>query len=547
MPALETAIRDWKALLGAEHVSVDLPQLEQASTATFSTRARVLAILRPDSREAIQELLRIATTHKVPVYPVSSGKNWGYGSRVPPRDGVLVDLRRMNRILDYSEELGYVTVEPGVTQRQLHNFLAAKGSRLWMDATGASPDCSLVGNTMERGFGHTPMGDHCSHVCGLEVVLGSGDVIETGFARFDNSRTGALGRWGVGPSLDGLFSQSRLGIVTRMTIWLMPAPERFEAFFFSCRKEGSLAAVMDALRPLRMNGTLRSVSHIANDYKVLAGTSQYPWDETAGRTPLEGDAMSRIRRRLGLGYWNGSGGLYGTPAQVKDARRQLRRALAGTVDRLVFVNDRKLRLMRRLAGPFRLMTGWDIGETLKVLGPVYGLLKGVPTEVPMTSAYWRKKTPPPSAMDPDRDGCGLLWSSPVLPNIGAHAETVAGEVTRLLLSHQFEPQMSISMATERTLICVVTISYDRDVAGEDERAKRCYRALNERMLALGYPPYRWSVLSGEMSAEPTGFDRAVEAIASSFDPLGILAPGRYQAVRPGGERAPGEVPASADR
>ena len=37
----------------------------------------------------------------------------------------------------------------------------------------------------------------------------------------------------------------------------------------------------------------------------------------------------------------------------------------------------------------------------------------------MASAYWRKKTPPPADMDPDRDGCGLLWCSPVLPNTGA--------------------------------------------------------------------------------------------------------------------------------
>ena len=49
----------------------------------------------------------------------------------------------MNRIVEFSEELGYVTVEPGVTQAQLMDFLAEHKSKLWMDATGASPDCSL--------------------------------------------------------------------------------------------------------------------------------------------------------------------------------------------------------------------------------------------------------------------------------------------------------------------------------------------------------------------------------------------------------------------
>ena len=69
---------------------------------------------------------------------------------------------------------------PGVTQEQLFSFLKERNSKLWMDSTGASPRCSLIGNTMERGFGHTPYGDHFAHTCGLEVVLPDGEVIETG-------------------------------------------------------------------------------------------------------------------------------------------------------------------------------------------------------------------------------------------------------------------------------------------------------------------------------------------------------------------------------
>ena len=155
--------------------------------------------MRPGNRDEVQSVVRIANRFRVPIYPFSTGKNWGYGSRVPVTDGVLLDLGRLNRILDFDESLAYVTLEPGVTQRQLFAFLRDRGSRLWMDATGASPDCSIIGNTLERGFGHTPMGDHCSNVCGLEVVLPTGDCIDTGFARFPSARTGALSRWGIGP------------------------------------------------------------------------------------------------------------------------------------------------------------------------------------------------------------------------------------------------------------------------------------------------------------------------------------------------------------
>jgi 4-cresol dehydrogenase (hydroxylating) flavoprotein subunit len=525
--ALAGALREWEAAIGRAHVVQDSGALRAASTATFSTSSHVEAILRPGTREHVQACIRIANRFRVPVYPISSGKNWGYGSRVPVRDGVLLDLARLNRIVEIDEELAYVTIEPGVTQRQLHDFLRERQSRLWMDATGASPDCSIIGNTMERGFGHTPMGDHCSNACAMEVVLPTGECVTTGFARFPGPKAGALARWGVGPALDGLFSQSNLGIVTRMSVWLMPAPEAFQAFFFLCKDQQGLGPIVDALRPLRLNGTLRSVMHIGNDYKVLTGTGQYPWAEMNGRTPLDRIAMEGLRTRLNIGAWNGAGGLYGTRGQVREARAQVRKALRGKVDRLQFVDDRLLGIMRRFARPFRLVSGWDISRTLQVLAPVYGLMKGVPTESPMASAYWRKKTAVPRDMDPDRDGCGLLWCSPVLPNTGAHALEVTGLATGILLEHGFEPQMSLSLATERSAICVITISYDRDEPGEDARALECYRVLAETLVSHGYPPYRLTVGSMGYATPDDDYGALLRRLKAALDPGGILSPGRY--------------------
>src|SRR5579875_3182941 len=304
-PDLTTlALEEWTRLLGPEFVQTDSQILDAAATATFSTRQHIPAILRPASVGQVAECLRVANRHRTPLYPISSGKNWGYGSRVPPLSGcALLDLSRMNRILDFNEELGYVTVEPGVTQRQLFAFLQERGSRLWMDATGSSPDCSLIGNAMERGFGHTPYGDHFAHACGFQVVLPDSEIIETGAAGFPDCRTGALQRWGVGPSLDGLFSQSNLGVVTRMTIWLMPRPEQFEAFFFRCEDAGGLPLLIDGLRELKLQEVLRSSVHIANDYKVLGGIQPYPWAETRGETPLSPEQMATFRRNLTFGYW----------------------------------------------------------------------------------------------------------------------------------------------------------------------------------------------------------------------------------------------------
>jgi len=532
-------------VLGPEFVVVDGQQLDHAATATFATDVHIPVILKPGSRQQVQQCMRIAQVEGVPVYPVSSGKNWGYGSRVPASDGcALLDLGRLNRILDFSEDLAYVTIEPGVTQRQLFEFLAEKKSRLWMDATGASPECSLVGNTMERGFGHTPYGDHFANVCGLEVVLPTGESLETGFARFPKAKTASLYRWGLGPNIDGLFSQSNLGIVTRMTLWLMPAPEYFQAFFFTCEDKDSLARVVDALRPLRLNGTIRSSIHIGNDYKVLSGLRQYPWEQTAGVTPLPDECMTQLRKELHVGYWSGSGGLYGSPAQVKEARRLVRKALRGKVSRLQFMDDRLLSYATRFAGLYRRFTGWDLSRALELLKPVYGLMKGIPTDKPVASAYWRKRNAPPQNMDPDRDRCGLLWCSPVLPFDGEHAESLTGMISRIMLSCGFEPQISLTLVTDRAIACVISLSYDRDVEGEDERAMACHRELLQFLAESGYPCYRLGIQSMNQMDGQTGYHRLLRSLRKALDPAGVLSPGRYQhlsATNPHGPAEPAEA------
>jgi 4-cresol dehydrogenase (hydroxylating) len=522
------ALRQWTSVLGPENLIVSEDELRAAATATFSVRQQIPAILRPATREEVRQCLRIASHFGIPVYPVSSGKNWGYGSSVPVADGcVLLDLMRMSRILDFNEELGYVTVEPGVTQGQLFEFLKTRKSRLWIDCTGSSPDCSLVGNALERGFGHTPYGEHIANVCDFEVMLSTGESLETGAARFAEASAAPVYRWGLGPSLDGLFAQSNFGVVTRMTFWLMPAPEYFQAFFFRCDFAGALGAVVDALRPLRLNGTLRSAIHIANDYKVLAGMQQYPWEEAGGATPLNAEVMRRLGARMNFGAWNGSGGLYGTPRQVAEARRLLRKALAGKVDKIQFLDDRRLRLASRFSKLFGLFSSWDISRALELVRPVYGLMKGEPTDQPLRSAYWRKRNPPPARMNPDRDRCGLLWFSPVAPAEGRHARALADIASRILLSHGFEPLLSITLITDRALICVISITYDRDQPGEDERARECYGALQEETIAKGYLPYRLGIQSMEPTKAEGTYARILEGIKMVTDPAGILAPGRY--------------------
>jgi 4-cresol dehydrogenase (hydroxylating) len=197
------------------------------------------------------------------------------------------------------------------------------------------------------------------------------------------------------------------------------------------------------------------------------------------------------------------------------------------VARLEFLDDRKLALARRFAKVYRLFTGWDLTATLDLVEPVYGLMRGVPTEQPMASAYWRKRMPPPADPNPDRDGCGLLWCAPVGPMEGGHAQRLTAFSIDTLLKHGFEPMISISLVTERALTCVVSISYDRAVPGEDHRAMQCYRELLRGLVERGYYSYRYGIQSLEMVGREDAYADAVGRLKRALDPNGILAPGRY--------------------
>ena len=185
------------------------------------------AAVAPDGVEQVQAIVKIANRHKIPLWTISTGKNLGYGGSAPLLGGsVVLDLKRMNRVLEVNDKNHYALVEPGVSYFDLYRYIQDKGLKVWIDP----PDPgwgSLVGNALERGGGYTPMRDHFDCHCGMEVVLANGDVVRTGMGALPNSKTWQQYKYGFGPYVDGIFSQSNFGVVTKMGFWLLPQPEAF--------------------------------------------------------------------------------------------------------------------------------------------------------------------------------------------------------------------------------------------------------------------------------------------------------------------------------
>ena len=526
----EAAILAFRQILGDEHTLTGAAAIERYGWCTSPIHRDIPAVLRPSSVEEIQQIVQVASHHQVPLYPISTGNNWGYGSAQPTHDHtVVVDLGRMNRIIELNTELAYAVVEPGVTQGQLYEHLEQHRIPLWLNPTGAGPTCSILGNTLERGFGIGPNGDHFLAQCGMEVVLATGEVLRTGFGHFPGARTTYLYKWGVGPYLDGLFTQSSFGIVTKMGVWLTPVPAHFEGCYLTCRSEEQLGPLIEGIRDLLFMGVFQGPVNLLHRNRVLIMLGQYPWDEMAGQTPLNESVAARLAAQKKIGAWNGVGAICGSRAQVRAARQTIKERLHGKVDRLTFLSDERLQLLRRFPAVFSLLLQMNVPDLLKTLESAYGMMKGVPSEVALSLSYWRnRRTRPAADLNPARDNCGLMWFAPIIPMTRDDVVAFRKIIEPIFAKHGFEACITLTAVNERCFDCTLPILYDKDDPTETRNALACYEELHEKSSQAGYIPYRLGLqsMSGETMKDDV-FWSVVQKLKTALDPQGIVSPGRY--------------------
>lgn len=508
-------INAWQDVIGSENVLIDQPTLRAAQTATFATTQQVLAVIRPGSREEIQACVKLANQYRVPIYPVSCGKNWGLGSRVPTQsDCVIMELGRLNKILEYDEKLAYVVVEPGVTFHQLAVFLRRQNSNLCVSDIGGSPAASLIGNTIERGDGSGYYGERLNYACDFEVVLPTGELIHTGLGRFENSQAAKLHRWGVGPYLDGIFTQSNLGIVTKMTMWLMPAPNFYQSIRCRLKDYSQLEKLIDVVQKLALQGVFKSNGFgFWNCYKFLARQGRYPWRIAAGKTFLS------LKESYGLEPWFGTGELYSASREIGLAERKIiESAFKGLVSELEFTDsdcDRNL-IQEHLLDP--------------------------PKNTNVRSTYWRKKHQIPIQMNPDRDGCGVVWLCPVLPFDGCQVIEALEIIESTVKSYHFEPNVAMTCSSGRSIRMFLAIMYDREVPGEDERAMECHDLTLQLLSEKGYLPYRLGIQSmNSLPPVQDDYGHLISTLKKGLDPNNVLSPGRYDFRQEWSPKIPSEL------
>lgn len=503
-------------ILGDENVHFETSILSEYERATFDHGTKISGIVLPATKREVAACLKVCVDEGIKLAPISAGRNWGYGSKLPYEDGcIIMDLARMNNIIEINEKSAYTVIEPGVTFEKLHLALKSEvGGRLWLDAPGSSMHSSVIGNILERGHGLTPYADHVAFSCNYEVVLSDGRQINTSFAALDDCKLANLDNYGLGPALEGLFSQSNFGVVTRMTIWLMPAPEATSIGTFSIESIEDFKRSFDLLGKLRLEGFLRSGPHFGNIYLSLARSMTFPWHRTGGQVPLPYKTALQIGKELGLGRWNGLVTLYGYKEEV----------------------DAKKKIMERMLKSLKLILKWKDADLADVSlraeqNAFIQQVSGGRGGTGLYRANWRTKDRLPSellAIDWDRDSSGVIAIPISLPVDGDLAASVADIVEKGCLDSGFEPQQAFFNVKARTVQSHSFIIFDRTKDNECELAKKCARKIMTQLRQSGLAPHRNSVLfENPLLTVGSDYSSILSGLKNLFDPKKVISPGRY--------------------
>ena len=484
--ATKAAIKALALELGEDNVLVSPEQLQEYRDPydyKGSDEYTGSAVVTPRSVEDVQTIVRLANEFRVPLWTFSTGRNFTYGGPAPRvRGSIQVSCREMNRVLEVDDELAYAVVEPGVRFFDLYDHLRAGGYRLWPSI----PDLgwgSIIGNTLDSGRGYTPYGDHPTTQCGLEMVLADGELLRTGMGGMTTSKSWHLFRESYGPNHSGLFFQSNFGIVTKMGVWLMRAPEVYVSGWATWREEAACAPVIDALRELMFEGVIRN--HPLVGYGV-------PTEN--GRDASAGGWMVRFALVESL-YGIVSDALTATPG-VELTRRTYRgddeRAGATLHDDKVQGGIPGLELIEM----FKQLHGEDAGHLdLSSIGPLSG------------------------------------------------SDVVAAIRLRREISERHGVPFSAAVVLlPRTALLISPLIFDTNDEEQTRAAYDTYGKMVVELAQAGYPVYRTNIQHMDLVAEQFDWGdhaqrRLNEKLKDLLDPNGILSPGK-QGIWPQGMRSP---------
>ncbi|HVM56874.1 MAG TPA: FAD-binding oxidoreductase [Gaiellaceae bacterium] len=512
---LAQALDAFAAVVGPEHVLTsddDLRAFRDPFAFETWDDYTAAAIVMPETVEEIQEIVRIANRLKTPLWTHSTGRNNGYGGPAPRvRGSVILSLRRMNKVLEINEELAYAVVEPGVRWFDLYEAIQAGGHKLMVSC----PDLgwgSVIGNTLDHGATYLPTGRDMNAQCGMEVVLANGEVLRTGMGAMPGSKAWHVYKRGLGPTPDQLFMQSNFGIVTRMGVWLYPQPECYLPLWLRVWRDDDLAAVVDTLRALMLDGTIEHVPQIINTalWASVLTKRELWWD---GEGPIPDEILDTMGRELEVGRWMMRFALYGDE-DVVDLRLEKIKAAFG-----------------RIEGADVWGTKYSPDRFGEIENPVEQVQAGIPNLGLNEMTGWY-----------GGEHGGHIGFSPVAPMVGTDALALR-DLLRGMIEQEakLDYMAALIPVSARSFIHVTLVIFD---VQNEEQARGAYetsKLLVREAAKQGYGEYRahldfMDLAADQYSWNDHAYRRFNETLKDALDPNGILSPGK-QGIWPKGMRS----------
>lgn len=241
----QTLLDDLRRHAGGSHVLTDEASLALAAHDAHETGMPPLAVVRAQSAQALAACVRAVTSSGYAVAPRGGGLSYTAGYVPVQAKTVSFDLSSLNRIVDISAEDMTITVEAGVTWKQINDAVRPLGLRLPFFGTFSGKGAS-VGGGLSHGalfFGSNRYGSAAEMVLGLDIVCADGTLLRTGQGALKAGSKPFLRSFG--PDLTGLFVHDggTLGIKSRATLRLITAPahEDYASFAFPRIEDASAA------------------------------------------------------------------------------------------------------------------------------------------------------------------------------------------------------------------------------------------------------------------------------------------------------------------
>ncbi|MCZ6674878.1 MAG: FAD-dependent oxidoreductase [Verrucomicrobia bacterium] len=469
---------------------------DQIEPTLSRTTREVPCLLKPGTRESLIELVAVARSHKIPIYPVSRGKNWGYGAHLPVQDGcVIVSLERLKTIGPCHPESKKIYIEAGVSQMHLYEYLQKHYPQFTFNVTAGGSDTSIIGNCLERGIGYYRSRTHELH--GLEVLTMDGQVLKRDKRLWHSSHPD-----GIGTDWEGLFFQSNFGIVLGGWFSLLPRQERT---IFLSLLNSDLDTLIDDFKKLYRNRLLKEITHIADPGRkeyVLNGliSTKFP--------KLSSAQIDRVIQQVSSAAFQGITAIHGRAAVGKTMVKEIRKLISPSTTLNAFTPQK----VKRLA----LWSRWipiprirSLGIFLESVGELLLLSEGTPTNIGHLGIKMHGENPN------DADELAVFLNATLPPRANAT------QTLRSLLDQQaVKYSITFIVNEEEAVSAIITLHFE---TGEAEQLQNHLKALTTALIENGFPPYR----AGIDQMEQLNMPPISQQLKDFFDPLHLIAPGRY--------------------